>query len=161
MKKILSTFLVLWLIWLLMAGFAVEEVILGGLVALILALIITRYVNYSFDIGIVWRLIRFIVIYVPLFLYKLVLSNIDMAYRVLSPKMPINPRIVKVPTALKSDFSKLILANSITLTPGTLSLDIEDDGVLVHWINASGETGEDYQKQISREFENVLGGLEK
>jgi len=84
-----------------------------------------------------------------------------MAYRVLSPKMPINPQIVKVPTALKSDFSKLILANSITLTPGTLSLDVEDDGVLVHWVNASGETGEDYQTQISREFESVLGGLEK
>lgn len=161
MKKILSTFLALWLIWLLMAGFAIEEVILGGSVALILALIISRHVSYSFDLGIIWRLIRFIVIYVPLFLYKLVLSNIDMAYRVLSPKMPINPRIVKVPTALKSDFSKLILANSITLTPGTLSLDVEDDGVLVHWVNASGKTGEDYQKQISREFENVLGGLEK
>ena len=160
MKKILSTFLVLWLIWLLIAGFAVEELILGGVTALILAVIIARHVSYSFGIGIVWRLIRFIVIYIPLFLYKLVLANIDMAYRVLSPRLPINPRVVLVPTSLKSDFSKLVLANSITLTPGTLSLDVTEDGVLVHWVNASGKSGEDYQKQISREFENVLGGLE-
>jgi multicomponent Na+:H+ antiporter subunit E len=161
MKKILSTFLVLWLIWLLIAGFDVGEVILGGVAALIMAVIIARYVSYSFGFGIVWRLIRFTIIYMPLFLYKLVLANIDVAYRVLSPSLPINPRVVLVPTSLKSDFAKLLLANSITLTPGTLSLDVTDDGVLVHWINASGETGEDYQKQISREFESVLGGLEK
>ena len=161
MKKIISTFLVLWLIWLLIAGFNVTEVILGGAVALILALIIARSVEYSFGIKIIWRVIKFIVIYIPLFLYKLVLSNFDMAYRVLSPRLPINPRIVKVPTRLKSDFAKLILANSITLTPGTLSLDVEDDGVLVHWVNASGDSGEEYQKQISLGFENVLGGLEK
>lgn len=161
MKKFLSTFFVLWLIWLLIAGISVVEVILGGVAALVLAVIIVRYVSYSFNIGIFWWLIRFIVIYIPLFLYKLVLANIDMAYRVLSPSLPINPKVVLVPTNLKSDFSKLVLANSITLTPGTLSLDVTEEGVLVHWVNASGETGEDYQNQISREFENVLGGLER
>ncbi|MBA4347298.1 MAG: Na+/H+ antiporter subunit D [Clostridiales bacterium] len=161
MKKFLSTFLVLWLTWMLLAGFSAEEAILGGAASLILALIIVRFVPFSFGIGIVWQAIRFVVIYIPLFLYKMVLSNIDVAYRVLSPKMPINPRIVKVPTNLKGDVAKLILANSITLTPGTLSLDVEDDGVLVHWINASGETGEEYQNKISREFETVLGRLEK
>ncbi len=161
MKKILSTFLVLWLIWLLLAGFGIEEVILGGAASLILALIIARFVPYSFGFGIVWQAIRFLFIYVPLFLYKMVLANLDLAYRVLSPRLPINPRFVKVPTSLKGDISKLILANSITLTPGTLSLDVEDDGVLVHWINASGETDEEYQNKISREFERVLGGLEK
>jgi multicomponent Na+:H+ antiporter subunit E len=160
-KKYLSTFLVLWLIWMLLAGFSTEEAILGGAASLILALIIARFVPFSFGIGIVWQAIRFIAIYVPLFLYKMVLSNIDVAYRVLSPRMPINPRIVKVPTNLKGDVAKLILANSITLTPGTLSLDVEDDGVLVHWINASGENGEEYQSKISREFETVLGRLEK
>ncbi len=161
MKKTLSTFLVLWLIWMLLAGFSAEEAILGGVATLILSIIIARFVPYSFGIGIVWQLIRFIFIYVPLFLYKMVLSNLDMAYRVLSPRLPINPRIVKVPTNLKGDLSKLILANSITLTPGTLSLDVEEDGVLVHWINASGSTGQEYQDKISKGFERVLGGLEK
>ena len=66
-----------------------------------------------------------------------------------------------MPTNLKSDFSKLILANSITLTPGTLSLDIEEDGVLVHWVNVKGETEQDYKKNISQGFENILGGKEK
>lgn len=161
MKKVISTFLVLWLIWVLIAGFEWMEVVLGGVVALILSFIISKYVNYSFGFKIVWQLIKFIFIYIPVFIYKLLLANFDMAYRVLSPKMPINPRVVKVPTNLKSDFSKLILANSITLTPGTLSLDVEEDGVLVHWVNARGETGSEYKKQISQSFERILGGKEK
>ena len=161
MKKVISTFLVLLLIWVLIAGFDWMEVVLGAAVALILSIIISKYVNYSFGIKIVWQLIRFIFVYLPVFIYKLVLANLDMAYRVLSPKMPINPKIVKVPTNLKSDFSKLILANSITLTPGTLSLDVEEDGVLVHWVNVKGETEQDYKKNISQGFENILGGKEK
>ena len=161
MKKRISAFIILWLVWVLIAGFELYDVLLGGAAALILSLIISRYVNYSFGFSAVVGLFKFIFIYIPVFLYKLVLANFDMAYRVLSPKLPINPRIVKVPTDLKGDFAKLVLANSITLTPGTLSLDVEDDGVLVHWVNAQGETGEDYKKAISQDFENILGGIAK
>jgi len=158
MKKTIPTFLVLWLVWVLVAGFGPAEVILGGAVALILSLIIGRYVNYAFGISIVWTLIKFVFVYIPVFIYKLVLANLDMAYRVLSPKLPINPKIVKIPTNLTNDFAKLVLANSITLTPGTLSLDVEEDGVLVHWVNAKGENSSDYKRHISQSFENLLGG---
>ena len=161
MKKWISTFIVLWLVWMLIAGFELSEVILGGAAALILSFIISKYVNYSFGLSVIFTLIKFIFVYIPVFLYKLVIANFDMAYRVLSPKMPINPRIVKVPTDLKGDFAKLVLANSITLTPGTLSLDVEEDGVLVHWVNAKGGSGEDYKKAISQSFENILGGKAK
>lgn len=158
MKKWISTFLVLWLVWVLIAGFALYEVLLGGAAALVLSLLIVRFVSYSFGIKGIAGAIKFIFVYIPVFLYKLVLANVDMAYRVLSPKLPINPRVVKVPTSLQSDFKKLVLANSITLTPGTLSLDVEEDHVLVHWVNAQGESGEDYKKAISQEFETLLGG---
>ncbi len=161
MKKWISTFAVLWLVWVLIAGFELYEVLLGGAAALILSFIVSRYVNYSFGFSAAAGLFKFIFIYIPVFIYKLVLANFDMAYRVLSPKLPINPRIVKVPTSLKGNFMKLVLANSITLTPGTLSLDVEDDGVLVHWVNAQGETGEDYKNAISQDFENILGGMAK
>lgn len=158
MKKWISAFIVLWLAWVLIAGFAPYELLLGGVVALILSLLISRYVGYSFGVSAVIGLFRFIFVYIPVFLYRLVLANFDMAYRVLSPKLPISPRIVKVPTGLQSDFKKLVLANTITLTPGTLSLDVEDDGVLVHWVNAQGESGEEYKKAISLDFESLLGG---
>jgi multicomponent Na+:H+ antiporter subunit E len=161
MKKWISTFMVLWLVWVLIAGFEIVEVILGAVAALILSFIISKHVNYSFGFSIIIKLIKFVFLYIPVFLYKLIIANFDMAYRVLSPKMPINPKVVKVPTDLKDDFSKLVLANSITLTPGTLSLDVEEDGVLVHWVNVKGESGEDYKKEISQSFENLLGGSKK
>ncbi len=158
MKKWISTFIVLWLVWVLIAGFELTEIILGGIAALILSFIISKHVNYSFGLSIVLRLLKFVFVYIPVFIYKLIIANFDMAYRVLSPRLPINPKVVKVPTDLKDDFSKLVLANSITLTPGTLSLDVEDDGVLVHWVNVKGETSEDYKKEISQSFEKILGG---
>ena len=161
MKKGISTFLVLLLAWLVIAGFNVTELILGGAVSVILAFIITKYVNYTFGLSAIWGIIKFVFVYIPVFIYKLVLANVDMAYRVLSPKLPINPGVVKVPTEIKSDFGKLVLANSITLTPGTLSMDVEDDGVLVHWVNVKGETKEEYQNNISGSFEKILGGIMK
>ena len=158
MKKGISTFLVLWLIWVLIAGFSIIEVVLGAIVSLILSFIVSKYVNYSFGFSIILKLFKFIFIYIPVFIYKLIIANLDMAYRVLSPKLPINPKIIKVPTDLEDNFSKLILANSITLTPGTLSLDVEEDGILVHWVNVKGETSEDYKKEVSQSFERILGG---
>ncbi|HPJ01904.1 MAG TPA: Na+/H+ antiporter subunit E [Candidatus Limiplasma sp.] len=158
MRKWISTFLVLWLVWVLIAGFALPEVLLGGAAALILSLVIARFVSYSFTLRGIAGGFKFLFVFIPVFLYKLVLANLDIAYRVLSPSLPINPKIVKVPTSLKSDFLKLVLANAITLTPGTLSLDVEEDGLLIHWVNAQGDTAEDYQKAISRDFETLLGG---
>lgn len=161
MKKGVSTFLVLWVVWILIAGFNVTEIVLGGAVSLILAVILSKYVNYSFGFSIILGFIKFVFIYIPVFIYKLIIANLDMAYRVLSPKLPINPKIVKVPTDIKSDFGKLVLANSITLTPGTLSLDVEDDHVLVHWVNAKSTEPNECREDISKDFEKVLGGITK
>ncbi len=161
MKKRISTFLFLWVVWIAIAGTNLTEVLLGGVVALITALIIAKHVDYSFGFSMIIGLVKFIVIYIPVFIYKLIIANFDVAYRVLSPKMPINPEFVEVPTDLKSDFGKFLLANSITLTPGTLSLDVKDGHVLVHWINVKGTTEKEYQENVSQPFEKILGGITK
>ncbi len=161
MKKVISTFLVLLVIWILLTGFNWMEIVLGAAVCLVLALIISKFVNYSFGFGILLWILKFIFIYIPIFIYKLVIANLDMAYRVLSPKLPINPGVVKVPTKLKSDFGKFVLANTITLTPGTLSLDVEGDHVLVHWVNVKGDTIKEHRENICEPFEKILGGKAK
>lgn len=159
MKKFISTFLILWATWLLLAGFNINEIILGGIVSLILSIIISRNVDYSFDLLFPVKLIKFIIIYIPLFIYKLILANFDVAYRVLSPSLPIKPGFVKIPTNLKGNIGKLTLANSITLTPGTLSIDVDDKYVYIHWINVKGNDNEEYQKNVCGSFEKVLGGI--
>ena len=75
-------------------------------------------------------------VYLPVFFYYVIIANFDVVYRALHPQMPINPGIVKIKTNLKNASAITALANSITLTPGTLTVDLTDDGFLyVHWIN--------------------------
>lgn len=159
MKKFVSTFLVIWATWIALSGTDIHEIIIGGVSSLVLSVIISRFVEYSFDLLLPVRLVKFIVLYIPIFVYKLVLANLDIAYRVLSPALPINPGFVKVPTKLQGKIGKLILANSITLTPGTLSVDVQDGYIYIHWINVQGENNDDYQKHVSESFEKVLGGI--
>ncbi len=159
--KYLATFIVLFVIYLLLAGFTLYEMALGAIVSAVLTLILVKFVNFTIDILLPIKLFKFVVIYLPVFIWKLILANFDIARRVLSPRIPLNPGIVKIPTALKGDFGKLTLANSITLTPGTLSIDIEDDYLFVHTVDVKGHNEVENQKLISGPFEKILGGIFK
>ena len=100
----------------------------------------------------------FFVHYLPMFLWECIKANLDVAYRVLHPQLPICPGIVKVKVELKTDIALTALANSITLTPGTMSVDIDkENGILyVHWINVKTKDIESATKIIAERFEKVL-----
>ena len=83
-------------------------------------------------------------------------SNLDVAYRVFHPEIPIRPGIVKVKTTLKSEVARTFLANSITLTPGTLTVDCIEDNLYVHWINIVSEDPEVETRLIVDKFEKYL-----
>ena len=159
--KYFTTFITLLLIYLLLAGFLIEEVILGIVVSAVLTFILSKYLDYSIDITFPVKLLKFVFIYIPVFIWKLVLANLDVARRVLSPKIPLNPGIVKVKTDLKGDLGKLTLANSITLTPGTLSIDVDDEHIYVHTLDVKGVGEVEQSKKIAGLFEKILGGIFK
>ena len=96
--------------------------------------------------------------YLPLFIWECIKANIDVAFRVIHPNRPINPGIVKVKTSLKSDTALTFLANSITLTPGTLSVDIDQEkGIIyVHWIDVKNKRIEEATSLIVQRFERIL-----
>lgn len=156
MKKYFSTFVFCFLVWILLAGISPPELILGAAVSIVLALLIAKFT----DISISWKtpvqIVLFIVLYIPVFLYELIKSNIDVLFRVLNPKLPINPGFVKVKSEVNGKLGKLILANSITLTPGTISVDADDEGVFVHWIDVKGNSEEEYSEKIAGKFERIL-----
>ena len=154
--KYVATFLVLYLVYLLLAGFVASEFIVGAAVSAVLTLILAKYVNYTIDYKLPYRLLVFIFLYFPGFVWQLLLSNLDVARRVLSIKIPLNPGFVEVETSLKGDFGKLTLANSITLTPGTLSIDVDDNYIYIHTVDIKGGTEEDCKKNISASFERIL-----
>ena len=99
--------------------------------------------------------------YIPVFLWECLKANIDVAYRVLHPDLPIRPGIVKVKTSLKSDIALTFLANSITLTPGTMCVDIDrKEGILyIHWINVLDDSIDGATEIISAKFERILKGI--
>ncbi len=92
------------------------------------------------------------------FVWELIKANVDVARRALSPRLPINPGIVKIETDLKSEYAQSALANSITLTPGTITLDIaEEKGktyYYIHWIDVAEE-------DIKGASNAIAGTLEK
>ena len=101
--------------------------------------------------------LAYLLYYIPVFTYYCLLANFDVAYRVLHPALPIEPGIVKVKTTLTNTTAKVALANSITLTPGTLSVEMTDDGYLyVHWIKVRTTDVEKATEMIIRKFEKIL-----
>ena len=70
--------------------------------------------------------------FLPWFFIEIVKSNIDVCWRILHPKLPIDPQFVSVKASQHSDMARAVYANCITLTPGTYSLDIDDNSIEVH-----------------------------
>jgi len=81
--------------------------------------------NGKFQFSYITEFIRF-ALYIPWLIYQIILSNIHVAYLVLHPKMPIEPSIITFETTLKKEMSIVAFANSITLTPGTITMDVHD-----------------------------------
>jgi multicomponent Na+:H+ antiporter subunit E len=161
MKKI-ALFIATFLLWFLLVwplnpqngALQMPDIIVGLVVALVVTLIMREFTVQRFR-----RLVNpvrylWIFAYAAIFIYYLVKANLDVAYRILHPAMPIEPGIVKVRTNLKTATAITTLANSITLTPGTLTVDITDDGYLyVHWINVKTKEGEKAAQMILGRFE--------
>ncbi len=156
MKRIIH-FIILMIVWLLVTwSLDWQEVLVGVIVALMAELLL----GDIFPLGAVkiFNPVRFfwLVVYAIVFFYYVVKANFDVAYRVLNIYLPIKPGIVKVTTKLKTDMARTFLANSITLTPGTLSIDIVGDHLYVHWINIVSEDQTVETEIIVRRFENLL-----
>ena len=110
-----------------------------------------------------WLLLTFarFVLYLPWFILEVVLANLHVAYLVLHPKMPIDPSLVEFDTSLKSEVAQVLLAQSITLTPGTVTVDATDGRFLVHCLSAKSREGlasGDIQTKVGQLFDEPTSG---
>jgi Multisubunit Na+/H+ antiporter, MnhE subunit len=94
--------------------------------------------------------------YIVIFLWECVKANIDVAFRVVHPHLPIRPGTVRVKTALKSDVGLTFLANSLSLTPGNTTIDVDKDaGILyVHRLCIKGDHPDNIRAAVK--FEKIL-----
>ncbi len=159
MKKVKHSFLLfvtLMLFWILLTSLDFQEIIAGVITSLLIVLLTFKMEPIFADIKITPKSIVFSVIYIFVFIRELIISNIDVARKVIDPKLPIKPGIVKVRTKLKSKIGKTILANSITLTPGTMTTEIKGEYLYIHWIEIKEDNLEGATHAIVQTFEKYL-----
>ena len=156
MKHIIG-FIILFGIWLLFTfNLSTSNIITGGIASFITTLFFGKhFINPG------WKIIHphrylWLLLYLIIFTWECIKANFDVAYRVLHPAMPIKPGIVKVKLNLKTNIAKSILANSITMTPGTISVDLVGDYLYVHWIYVSSFDPETYSRKVAGRFEYYL-----
>ena len=150
---VFATFILCFFLWILLTGsFAVQELAVGAVVSLLVAWFSAKFFVHTSPFWFFGRRFFILIWYcIAIFPWELIKANWDVAKRALSPKLNINPGIIRVPAFVDSEYGRAMLANSITLTPGTITLDIDErDGqcwYYIHWIDvqeldrdAAGET---------------------
>lgn len=157
LKNILVSFLIAFIFWILLNNsFEPLNLTIGAVLSLLLSLLFCSKCDVFSELKLTPAAFFYTLIYLVVFLYELVKSNLDVARRVITPSLPINPGIVEVKTKLKSRMGRMILANSITLTPGTLTIDIKEDTLYIHWIDVQTEDVSKATEKIVRKFEKYL-----
>lgn len=158
--KLPATFLCVWAVWIVLtASLDPQELAVGAVVSLLVAVL-------SYDLlfhGKVSEKLHpkrwaYAIAYVPAYIWAEIKAHADVIYRILHPRMPIRPGIVQVPTNLRTDFGITGLANAITMTPGTLSVEVreEEPSLYVHWIDVKTVEPDKTSKEIARPFERFL-----
>ncbi|MCK5169960.1 MAG: Na+/H+ antiporter subunit E [Bacteroidales bacterium] len=156
-KNQLSLFIILFIIWVLLNNsFQFELIIIGFVLSLIISILFGRHIQIFNELKFIPKSFLNTILYLFVFLIELIKSNLDVARRVITPSLPINPGIIKTKTKLKSKMGRMILANSITLTPGTLTVDIEDDIMYIHCIDVCCEDIDKATEAIVKKFEKHL-----
>ncbi len=138
--------------WILLSGEFTFVLITSGIVASL----IVAYISHDIFIGKpdikveTIRVLKFIK-YLPWLLWKIILANFEIAYLVLHPKSLIDPQIIRFETDLKTDLGIVTLANSITLTPGTVTVEANKEEFVIHAIwqkSAEGIIGGEMQRKV-------------
>ena len=147
LRQVLPLTLTLFVFWLILSGkFDAFHVSIGAVSALCIALGTRRLLLLPPDIGPPGMHptnvlpLRFLG-YIPWLIWQIIVSSLYVAYVVLHPRMPIQPRLLRFDTSFPHVLAQLTLATSITLTPGTVTLDVDDGEFLVHALTDTSAQG--------------------
>lgn len=150
-------FLITLFLWILLNGtLALDVLAVGVVVAGAIAFFFGGSLSFLSGYRLTKASARATIGYVGYFLKELTKSNISVARVVLDPALPVAPAIVKVRTRLRNPVARLLLANSITLTPGTLTVEMKDEWLYVHWVVAKTIDPRGATEEIVAGFEKYL-----
>ncbi len=129
---------VLFAVWLLLSGHYTPFLIALGIASSALVVLVTLRMDVAdregHPIHLSWRALT----YMPWLMIEIIKANVDVAKQIMSPSLPITPTLLRVKASQTSDLGQVIYANSITLTPGTISVDVANGEILVHALSREG-----------------------
>ena len=132
-------YIILFLFWLLLNGKVTSEIVLLGL-AIVAAMGLLEYWLFGYTPKMELRLIRKAPIfcaYAPVLFWEIIKAALVVARDILLRRYVVTPTLVTFQSGLKTDFGRFLLANSITLTPGTITVQVEGDTFTVHCLDKS------------------------
>lgn len=148
-------YILFFLAWIIFNGNITLEIIIFGLViATAMFAFMCNFMDYSVkkEINVYKKSIWFFA-YIMILIREIIKANLAIIPRILTIEEEMDPVIVKFKTNLKSDFTKMLLANSITLTPGTITVALEDDEYTIHCLDTSladGLENSDFEKALMK-----------
>ena len=154
LKSTAITFSLLMVTWLLWSGHTEPLLIIFGVVSCASVAMLHHRMSAhdgtdDIDHGLVLRSLTF----VPWLAWEIIKANLDVMRIILHPALPIQPQLLRTPATQKTQLGRVIYANSITLTPGTITLDVRDGTFLIHALtdaSAAGVKTGDMDRRVTR-----------
>lgn len=145
-------FLLAWIIF--NGNITLEIFIFGVVIAAVMLAFMCKFMDYSLKQELnVYKKSGYFFAYIILLLREIIKANLVIIPKILTVEEEMEPVIVKFRTNLKSDFTKVLLANSITLTPGTITVSLEGDEYTIHCLDESlseGLENSDFEKALMK-----------
>ncbi len=156
-KDQIILFFTLFLFWFLLNGsLALDTLAIGVLVSITITLLFKDSLSFFTEFRFNKKAVLAGISYYGYFFRELFKSNLKLASIIVTPSLPINPGIVRVKTCLTSRMGRLMLANSITMTPGTLTVEISDEWLYIHCVDIKSTELDAATNEIVSGFEKYL-----
>ena len=153
MRNAIALIVILSGMWLLLSGHTSPLLLSLGLVSVAAIVACAARLELLDEEGVPVGLLPGLMRYGPWLVIQIIRSNLDVAKRIVTPKLPIHPTVIHVDAKDHTEVGRVTYANSITLTPGTISLDVSEDAIEVHALTEeaakdlmSGEMGRRVQR---------------
>ena len=146
LRRTLSLFVLLFLTWLLLSGIYTGLLLGFGVLSCLLVIAICRRMKIVDLEGHPIHLALGLLRYIPWLLWAIVKANIDVVRRIVHPRLPMAPRVIRVEASQKTHLGQVIYANSITLTPGTVAVETDEGTIDVHALTR--EAAEDVRSGV-------------
>jgi multicomponent Na+:H+ antiporter subunit E len=149
--------IVLAAVWLAWSGHTESLILIFGALSCLMVLGIARRMRIVDREGAPIEPMLRSALYLPWLMWEVVKANLDVVRRILSPRLPIEPNLIRLRAGQRTDLGRVIYANSITLTPGTVSIELHGEEIVVHALTREAARGVE-SGEMDRRVRRLEGG---